>query len=62
MQSVVMLRVVYGDCRKQAHYAECLCAECRFAECRGAISIANHSYTCEIYNLRYLMVILIASE
>jgi hypothetical protein len=41
MQSVVILRVVYGECRKQAHYAECHYAECRFperrcAECRGA--------------------------
>ncbi len=31
-----MLRVIYGECRKQAHYAECHYAECRYAECRGA--------------------------
>ncbi len=29
-----MLRVVYGECRKQAHYAECHYAECRYPECR----------------------------
>jgi hypothetical protein len=41
MRSVVMLSVIYAECRKQAHYAEChyaeCCyAECRYAECRGA--------------------------
>jgi len=36
MQSVVMQMVVYGECRKQAHYPDCHYAECRYAECRGA--------------------------
>jgi hypothetical protein len=36
-----MLRVVYGECRKQAHcgechYAECRYPECRYGDCRGA--------------------------
>ncbi len=37
-----MLNVIYAECRKQAHYAECLYAEyryagCHYAECRSAI-------------------------
>ncbi len=41
-----MLSVIYAECRKQNHYAECLNAECRYAgcrsaECRGAIHIAT---------------------
>jgi hypothetical protein len=32
MHSVVMMSVIYGECRKQAHYAECHYAECRYAE------------------------------
>jgi hypothetical protein len=31
-----MLSVIYAECRKQAHYAECRYAECRYAECRYA--------------------------
>jgi hypothetical protein len=31
-----MLRVIYGECRKLAHNAECRYAEYRYAECRGA--------------------------
>ncbi len=57
-----MMSVADGDCRKQSHYAECLCAECRYAEFRGAINIAKHSYTWEIDNLRYLKVILVVFE
>jgi hypothetical protein len=36
MQSVVMLSVIYAECPKQAHYAECHNAECHYAECRYA--------------------------
>ncbi len=51
-----MLSVIYAECRKKNHYAECLNAECRYAgclyvecrytrcrsaECRGAIHIAT---------------------
>jgi hypothetical protein len=32
-----MLRVIYGECHKQTHYAECHCAECRSAEIKGHI-------------------------
>ncbi len=32
-----MLSVIYAECRKKAHYAECHYAECRYAECRGAL-------------------------
>ncbi len=32
----LMLGVIYAECHKQAHYAECLYAECRYAECLGA--------------------------
>jgi hypothetical protein len=31
-----MLRVVYAERHKQAHYAECCYAECPYAECRSA--------------------------
>ncbi len=31
-----MLIVVYPECRKQTHYAECRYAKCRYAECRYA--------------------------
>ncbi len=31
-----MLSVVYIECHKQTHYAECRYAECRYAECRSA--------------------------
>ncbi len=34
--SVVMLSVIYAQCRKQTSYAQCLYAKCRYAECRGA--------------------------
>jgi hypothetical protein len=34
MQSVVMLSVIYDECLKQVHYAECYYADCRYAECR----------------------------
>ncbi len=30
MQRLVMLSVIYAECRKQAHYAKC-----RYAECHG---------------------------
>ncbi len=33
-----LLRVIYAECRKQAHYAECHYTECRYAKCRGANS------------------------
>ncbi len=36
MLSAFKLRVIYAECRKEAHYAECCYAECRHAECRGA--------------------------
>ncbi len=37
-----MLNFIYADCRKQAHFAECLYAECHYAgfsyaECSGAV-------------------------
>jgi hypothetical protein len=32
-----MLRVVFAEFRKQAHYAECHYAACRYAERLGAI-------------------------
>jgi hypothetical protein len=32
MQSLAKLIVIYGECRKQAHYAER-----HYAECRGAV-------------------------
>jgi hypothetical protein len=46
MQNVVclvsfMLSVIYVECRKEAHYAECRYAECRYAESRGAKSKAK---------------------
>jgi hypothetical protein len=31
-----VLSVIYAECRKQAHYAECRYAECHYAECRYA--------------------------
>jgi hypothetical protein len=31
-----MLNVIYDECRKQTHYAECRDAECRYPECRYA--------------------------
>ncbi len=37
-----MLSVIYAECRKQAHYAECHYAECRYAECRSALSRGKH--------------------
>jgi hypothetical protein len=32
-----MLSVIYADCRKSSHYAECRYAECRYADGLGAI-------------------------
>ncbi len=32
-----MPSVIYAQCRKYAHYAECSYAEARYAECRGAL-------------------------
>ncbi len=34
-----MLGVIYGECHKQAHYAECHYAECHNAECLFANSL-----------------------
>jgi hypothetical protein len=39
-----MLGVIYAECHKQTHYAECrnaVCryAECHYAECRGATAL-----------------------
>jgi hypothetical protein len=31
-----MLSVVYAECLKQTHYAECHYAECRYAKCHFA--------------------------
>ncbi len=31
-----MLRIIYAECRKQVHYAEC-----RYAECCGALHLAG---------------------
>jgi hypothetical protein len=31
-----MQSVIYAECRKQAHYAECHYAECYYAECHYA--------------------------
>ncbi len=36
MLSVVMLSVIYVECRNQAHNDECHYAECRYAECHYA--------------------------
>ena len=35
--SVVMLRVICVDFRKQSFYTECHCAECYYAERRGVL-------------------------
>ncbi len=35
-----MLSVIYAECRKLAHYAECLYAEFRYAECHGVVNTA----------------------
>ncbi len=32
----LMLNVIYAECRKLAHCAQCRYAECRYAECRDA--------------------------
>jgi hypothetical protein len=37
-----MLRVIYPECRKQAHYAKCRYPECRYAECRGSMNTDGH--------------------
>jgi hypothetical protein len=53
--SVVMLSVIYAECRKEAHYAQCHYAECRkeahyaeghypqchYAVCGGALRISG---------------------
>jgi hypothetical protein len=36
MLSIITLSIIYAECRKQAHNAECRCAECRYAGCRYA--------------------------
>ncbi len=41
-----MLSVIYAECRKQAHDAECHYAECRYAECRGAVNRIYNNCTC----------------
>jgi hypothetical protein len=35
-----MMSVVYAECHKQTHYAECRYAECRYAECCSALFCA----------------------
>jgi hypothetical protein len=41
-----MLSVIYAECRKQAHYAECHYTECRYAECRSADKDRSISMFC----------------
>ncbi len=41
-----MLSVVYAECCKRTHYAECRYAEfryaeCHYAECRGAVGLTK---------------------
>ncbi len=33
----VMLSVIYAECHKKAHNAECHCTECHYAECCVAL-------------------------
>ncbi len=37
MPSVIIMSVIYAECRKYAHYVECRYAEARCAECHSAI-------------------------
>ncbi len=43
-----LLSVIYAECRKQAHYAECHYGECRYAECHGAINITYLNFRVNI--------------
>jgi hypothetical protein len=48
-----MLSVIYAECRKKVHYAECRYVESRYGECRGAqlTIIRNHHLIIEVqYN------------
>jgi hypothetical protein len=36
MHNIVMLTVIYAECRKQTLNAQFRYAECRYAECRNA--------------------------
>jgi hypothetical protein len=38
-----LLSVIYAECLKQAHYAECHYAECCYVECRGAPTLPRQS-------------------
>jgi hypothetical protein len=40
--SVARLSVLYAQCRKQTHNAECHYGECRYADCRGAVKISQY--------------------
>ncbi len=44
-----MLSVVYTECRKQTHYAQCHYAECRYTECRYAECRGAASWTLQVY-------------
>ncbi len=39
-----MQSVVYAECRKHGHHAECHYAECRYAECRKHAHYAECPY------------------
>jgi hypothetical protein len=36
MPSVIMLSIIYAECRNEVYYAECHYAKCRYGECRCA--------------------------
>ncbi len=48
-----MLSVVYGECHKQAHYAECHYAEFRYAECRGTLWLPP--FIVSLYSLMFVL-------
>ncbi len=49
-----MASAIYAECRKYAHYAECLYAECRYAECHGAFNNAIYHYEEQMTKIRVI--------
>jgi hypothetical protein len=45
-----MLRVVYAECRKQTHYAECRYAANLYVECHSAVFQYRHCIEYHLYS------------
>jgi hypothetical protein len=54
--------VVYVECRKQTHDAECHYAECHYAECRGAQEITQNLFGSSFFKFLYSLSKFLTSQ